>query len=60
MHAAWEQAFALMAGHGHSGACGIVVEGMQKTPPDAPEQFRGWHAIAECLNAIAAAAATRH
>ncbi len=40
MQEAWEQAFALMADHGQMGACEIVAAGMQKTPPELPDQYR--------------------
>lgn len=58
--APWAQAFALMADHGQCGACQIVVEGMQNVPPGGVDQMLQWEAVAQCLNAIADAHATRH
>lgn len=49
-----------MADHGQCGACQIVVEGMQNVPPGGVGQMLQWEAIAQCLNAIADAHATRH
>ncbi len=60
MQNAWEQAFALMAGHGQAGACEIVASGMQKTPPEEREQYRQWEILADCLNAVADASQTKH
>ncbi len=57
---AWEQAFVLMADHGQCGACQVVVEGMRNVPAGGMDQMLKWEAIAECLNAIADAHATRH
>ena len=60
MQDAWEQAFALMADHGQMGASAIVASGMQKTPPEQPEQYRRWEVLADCLNAVADASRTKH
>jgi len=59
MQDAWEQAFALMADHGQMGACEIVASGMQKSPPEKPEQYRQWEVLADCLNAVADASRTK-
>ena len=60
MDDAWEQAFALMAGHGQLAACQIVAAGLHNTPPGQVDQFRRWEAIADCLNAVADAQRTQH
>ena len=57
---AWVQAFALMADLGQMGACRIVASGMQRTPPEQPEQYRRWEVLADCLNAVADASRTKH
>jgi hypothetical protein len=57
---AWAQAFALIADHGQRGACEIVSSGMQRTPPEQPDQFRQWEVLADCLNAMADASRTKH
>lgn len=56
----WEQAFVLMADHGQCGACQVVVEGMRNVPAGHLEEMMKWEALADCLNAIADAHATRH
>jgi hypothetical protein len=49
-----------MGDHGQMGACGIVVSGIEKTPPGDIEQLRAWDALADCLNAVADASRTKH
>jgi hypothetical protein len=48
---AWQVAFVLMSDHGQGGACRIVADGMEKA--DEMEVYRGWEAIADCLNSVA-------
>jgi hypothetical protein len=55
---AGEVAFVLMSDHGQGGACGIVADGMKKA--DELAVYRGWEAIADCLNSVALNGVTKH